>query len=315
MENFFDSMRVQLFLQAAFGISPFIRRGNRVVSSRWINAHSIVILIIFVFVVWTSIIEILKEVSGWTESGSYLWMIIIFFELIFTNTAFPLLIVHSLLWKKQQMDFFNRVFALDESMQQHFRINIQPTHRALFIRTIGMFLICFLYYGIITFFAIVGPLTSSTENKFVTYSLAYQLEQIATGFLSSAVINAALILKSRFQLLQMVQLILLSSDGDIASRKLRLSVWLFNFKELCSLVDLFSQKFGAILIVRFAHDFTLLTSQCYLIFWIIFSVASSNANKWGYVSLVCFWMLQNIVKIGATAIVAQMTINEVCGVY
>lgn len=310
MDNLFDSMRLQLFLQAVCGISPFTRQGNRVVSSRWMNVHSLVILVTFVTAVLTSLSELLNEIPEFLENGGYLWGIIIVFELLFTNTAFPLLIVHSMAWKTKQMAFFNRVFALDEKIQQHFRINLQPTHRALFKRSIGMFLISLVYFGGVTTMAVL-ILQSSNSKIFITYSIAYQLEQATTGLLSTAVINTALILRSRFQLLQMVQPTLLRNDGNIASRKVRLSVWLFNFKELCSLVDLLSQNFGVILIVRFAHDFTLLTSQCYLIFWILFSVASSTPHKWVYVTMVCYWMLQNILKIGATALVAQMTINEV----
>lgn len=310
MDNLFDSMRLQLFLQAACGISPFIRHGNRFVSSRWINVHTLVILLIFVFVVLTSLSDLSTEIPEWSGEGSYLWGIIIVFELLFTNTAFPLLLLHSMFWKKEQMGFYNRIFALDEKFQQHFQVNLQPTHRTLFKRSVGMFLISFVYFGGVLIIALLFY-QSATSRTFVTYSIAYQVEQATTGVLSSAIINTALILKSRFKLLQMVKPTLLSSEGDIASRKLRFSVWLYNFKELCGLVDMLSQNFGSILILRFAHDFTLITSQCYLIFWILFSVDSSNMNKLVYVSVVGYWMLQNIVKIGATTLVTHMTINEV----
>lgn len=311
MNNFFDSQRVQLFLQSFFGTSPFVRRGNRMVSSGWMTIQSSLILITYVVLVTICLSELMSELSGWSINGGYLWVIIVAFELMFTNAAFPLLIIHSLIFKKRQIDFYNRMFDIDEKLQQHFKMDLRPLHRSIHIRNIGTALLCATYFGGITFIMLLTYFKFDLNSKSIAiYSLVYQYEQAATGMLSSAIINTTLILRSRFRLLQIAQPQLLNgNDVTATTRKLRFSVWLSTFKELCGLVDAVSENVGIILIVRVAHDFTLLTSQCYLIFWIY--IDNTGTDKFVLVCLVLYWMLQNVVKIGVTALVNQVTINEV----
>lgn len=311
MNNFFDSQRIPLFLQTFFGMTPFVRRGNRMVASRWMVIQSILILFTYVVLVSICLSELISEVSGWTLDGGYLWGIIVAFELMFTNAAFPLLIIHSLIFKKRQIDFYNRVLDIDDRLQQHFKMNLQPLHRAIHARCIGTALLCFAYFGGVTVVMVMTYIDFELKSKSIAlYSMVYQYEQIATGMLSSAIINTTLILRSRFRLLQKAQPLLLNNeDVSTTTRKLRFSIWLFTFKELCSLVDSISENVGIILIVRVAHDFTLLTSQCYLIFWIY--IDNTDTDKFVLVCLVVYWMLQNVVKIGVTALVNQITINEV----
>lgn len=311
MNNFFDSQRVQIFLQTVFGMTPFVRRGNRMVASGWMITHSCLILITYVILVSICLSELISEISGWSLSGGYLWGIIVAFELMFTNAAFPLLIIHSLIFKKRQMDLYNKVLDIDERLQKHFKMNLKPLHRAIHARNIGTALLCFTYFGAVSVIMATSYLKFNLNSRSIAiYLMVYQFEQVATGILSSANINITLVLRSRFRLLQLAQPLLLKGDNvSITTRKLRFSIWLFTFKELCSLVDAISENVGLILIVRVAHDFTLLTSQCYLIFWVYFY--NRGTDKVIYLCLVLFWMLQNVVKIGVTALVNHVTINEV----
>lgn len=311
MDNFFDSQRVQLFLQTFYGMTPFVRRENRMVASGWMIVYSSLILLTYVILVSICISDLLSELSEWSLNGGYLWVIIVSFELMFTNAAFPLLILHSLVFKKRQMDFYNKILDIDERLQQHFKMNLRPLHKAIQTRNIGTAVLCFAYYGGVSAIMTLAFFKFDSSSKGVAlYSFVYQFEQMATGMLSSSIINTTLILRSRFRLLQLAHPLLLSGkDVSTTTRKLRFSVWLFTFKELCSLVDSISENVGVILIVRVAHDFTLLTSQCYLIFWIY--IDNTGTDKFLYVCLVLYWMLQNLVKIGVTALVNQVTINEV----
>lgn len=311
MNNFFDSQRVQLFLQTLFGMSPFVRRGNQMVVSGLMNIYSILILITYIVLVSICLSELMSEVSGWSLTGGYLWGIIVAFELMFTNAAFPLLIMHSLIFKKRQMEFLNKIFEIDERLQLHFKMHLKPLHRAIHNRNIGTACLCFAYFGGVSVIMTMMYFKFDINSKSIAiYSMVYQFEQAATGMLSSSIINITLVLRSRFRLLQMAHPLLLNgNEVSTTKRKLRFSVWLFTFKELCNLVDSISENVGIILIVRVAHDFTLLTSQCYLIFWIY--IDNSGSDKVVLVILVLYWMLQNVLKIGVTALVNQVTINEV----
>lgn len=199
-----------------------------------------------------------------------------------------------------------------------------PIHADFRRRSWTFLSIGFTYYWAITAIFAFGMYKQNLfEFGIIWYSMAYQAEQQSTGLLFSAMITSLHLVKMRFGELQrlwsqsiLFKLSMQQDGGQITELftteniaiKCDISVWMCIFKELCSLIDLLSETWGVVLIVRMMHDFTLLVSQMYVIYWILTSAQYNLA----FVMIVTFWMLQNVIKIFGIPNAARVMITQVC---
>lgn len=309
MKSLQEALRVQFIIQIYLGQSPFQLKNNKFQRSRSIELYYIICPILYVPFVLYNLFGMLHESNAIFTTEGYLWSLIAAFELIFTNIAFPLLLLHSYLWRLDQINFWNRMIAIDNVLRTQFQIDFHKLYTKIRRRTIVVLAFCFLYYCGIAI-SICNTLKAVDLIRFhtVLFSLCYQTEQCGTGLFTIALINKLLTLRTRFRLLRLSQAGLIAPFNKPSSGQ-PIAVWTKTFKELCGLIDLLSRKIGMLLLLRFAHDFTLLTSQCYLIFW---TINDDDPDEWIYnIGVVSYWMVQNIVKIGAMGWLAHVTANEV----
>ncbi|KAG5673146.1 hypothetical protein PVAND_003216 [Polypedilum vanderplanki] len=81
------------------------------------------------------------------------------------------------------------------------------------------------------------------------------------------------------------------------------------YKQLCSCVDELNRIYGFSLVLHFTHDFTLLTSQIFCMFYVSYYEQWAD-SKLKILALV-LWMILNILKITFICFVCHVTRNEI----
>lgn len=313
--NIYDAYQIQIKLQTASGIYIFSRSGDRVTLSRLSEIYSLTLCAAFISTVilsfYTSLFTFLAHIIG----DSYLWAAIIGFEITFTNIAFPIMLLHSFVYKQKHIDLLNRIADIDTILIDKFQFDLTHVHHRLRRRSWIFLSLGIIYYILISLIVAYGMAAQKLrEFGIYCYVLAYQFEQQSTGLLYSAMASSMFLVRARFSLMLKLWPKMISKEslgkGGTTKVKVDMSRWMGLFKELCLLMDLLSETWGLLLIVRFVHDFALLVSQLYVIYWILMDNTRNN-NSVVYVSVVTFWMLQNILKIVGISVSATLTSEEV----
>lgn len=309
-----EALNFQLFIQRMFCISPFTRRGTQLVSSFQTTLYTYGVLLAYVFVLVTSVW--MMRADGIFErqfSYGYLWAIIGYFEFIFTNTLYIVCVVYVEMNKNHQIQLIHRMCQIDRTFQLHYK-HLPLDYDSLRRRQALVLFLCFLYY-ILVMAHILLVLVRNNLNTIgvVLFVFIYQIEQLCTGLVTVTIVNMLIIIKGRFKLLKSVSTVVFDKDDKLGrnsiATKLKLGQMLGLFKELCELINVINLNAGVVLFFRTAHDFTLATSQCYLMYWIM--TGNFGSARYYIVATLFTWMAQNFVKFGATTFIAHSTIKEV----
>lgn len=308
--NLWDALKPTMFLQRVYCISPFQRVGNLLEPSLISSIHGLIsVILYYALLVYSAclIIENGNVVPFFRKS--YLWAVIGGFEMLFNNAGLIVLMILCALKKNQQLTFLNQIYDIDKIITKEFRMEIR--YNSLYLRNIAAVFLCLIYYTglavLVLYFLNEYGLTSF---GLYVFAFLYQYEQIYSGTMSLTYINYVLLIRERFTILKNIQIQLTNeSAASYESNVLMTSKLFLTYKDLCSLIELVNDNYGIILIIRTAHDFTLTTSQVYLISWVFMD--SAVANKIELVTCITLWMIQNIVKIGLTTLSAELTVKEV----
>lgn len=305
-------MKFPLLVQRIFCISPFIRDGKNLVSSQLLTAYTILVIIGYIVTIALSILQIQSRGFDWLDlSNGYLWIIIVCFELFFTVISFPILLFLCLVSKNKQMQLMTAISKIDDALIDEFDVNFHPVYLKFVISQRMQLFVCSTYFAYI-YYTLRKALASHDLNTlgFHTFAVAYILEQYVSGLMFWSLSNIALILRSKFTLLKQIQEQMYHHPEENATMaKRKLSCLIVIFKDICQIIDMISQNVGSIFVLRMAHDFTLLTSQCYIIFYIL----SKNRTENGIIVVMHMfvWMLQNVLRIGLTSVMMSYTVDEV----
>lgn len=308
--NLWDALKPTMILQRVFCISPFHRVGNLLRPSLISSIYGLVSLILYYAVmVYSAHLIIQNGNIVPLFHKSYLWAVIGGFEMSFNNVGLVVLIVLCEFKKNQQLSFLNQMYEIDEVIMKDFRMEI--CYRNLYLKNIAAVLLCLIYYEGLTAFVLYFLYGYGlTSFGLYIFAFLYQYEQICSGTMSLTYINNVLLVKERFRILKNIQ-IQLTKESTVRneSNVLKISKLFLTYKDLCSLIELVNDNYGIMLIIRIAHDFTLTTSQVYLISFVFMD--SNVTNRIELVTCITLWMIQNIVKIGVTTVSAESTVKEV----
>lgn len=309
----FESIKFPLFLQRIIALSPFIQHGTELLSSWWSTIYSYVFLLSYLVTMLFSLYCLNAQNYEWVErSGGYLWTIIVYFEILFSNIAYTVMLIALERNKNQQIWFLNQIHEWDELCRVEFQIAFTNSYNRLRIRQYIELSLCVLYYGLI--FLIIHIKLYSLDVYSVgviLFTVTYMTEQFSSGLMTWTVFNSVRLLYSKFHLLQEMQQNQFTTvhKHNLSLCKRKQLIIFKAFKKLCNAIDVLSREMGSIVIVRCAHDFTLATSQCYMIYWILLD--NTGDEKYEFVLSVALWMAQNFFKMGGIAMVCHKTINEV----
>lgn len=321
--TYLDAIRVPLYVQRIIGLSPFERRGDRLATSAAITCYAGLYLAAFLATIIASTVLTYTDELAWHETlrHGYLWVIISTFEVMFTLTTYPVLLVFALLTRAVQMDIMMRLDAVDRQLGRVFGVDLTRFYVGFVRRQNAELYAWLLYFGVT--YAILNAVLRTygfDSVGFMLFAFTYQMEQCSTGLLSWTITNTMKVLWSKFVTLRRVQRQLMRADaaGEFAGAagtlqlKRQMAVLMRTFKDLCDVIDRMSESLGALFVLRYAHDFTLVTSQCYLVYWVLTeNAASMGGCTWALLASVLLWMWQNVARIGLTTLWASWTVDEV----
>lgn len=310
--TFWEVIKCPYYLQLIAGISPYVRKGNQLVSTTLVNVYSTLLIVLFVFFVTVSIRLIRDEGFEWLNfNHGYLWIIIVCFELTFTVITFPIMLVYCQFSKREQIWFIIKIEEIDSLLIDEFEVSFNQLYSSFRIRQYVELGGSSLYY-IIIYLVLRSILQfyELTSIGFELFSIVYVWEQAISGLMTFSFMNSSIVLSSKFAMLKQIQQTIETNVCLSASvTKRKLSILMTTFKDVCQIIEMISQQTGVVLILRYSHDFTLLTSQCYMIYFLL----TEYQDEWTMKKLMTFlvWMVQNVVRIGLTSYRMHSTVSEV----
>lgn len=323
--NLFDGLSVTFAVQRFFGVFPLKRQGNEIVNSVFASIYSVASVIMYYCMLALafhvlSIERTTEKVQSVRQSDddfskSYLMIVIAVFEIIFNNVGICVITTFSHIKKNAHILFLRKVSDVDLVIINELKMHIN--YQRMRVTCYTSFMIIFSYY------AIFNSLLFYKLHDFgyLTMGIAflvtlYQFEQSITAITTWTYINYVMLLSRRFGLIRKCQedmvkekKMLLKNGMKFSENVPMLSMLLMTYKELCSCIDVLNDLSGSILILRIAHDFTLTTSQVYLISWIIMD--NYGEDKFELAFAIFLWMFPNLVKMGLTTLLTDITVEEV----
>lgn len=307
--KFLESMKYQIKLQQLVIIAPYHVVKNRVESSTFQTCYIIAMVIGFLLniILATRFIRIEGSDKFQFQNG-YLWGIIGIFELTFANISYPLLIIHTLVNRRHQIEFLNTITDIDETLHEQFGVDTDLVNdyqrwRSYFFIVGSSIYFWSLYY--IVFFHVLPP-SMLSRLGFMMLLTANQLEQSSMGLLTWTLVYYCTIIRLRFGMLETIHMVEIMRSDDVKKRRKLMATWLTVYRDLCRLIEKMNTGWGFVIAWRYSHDFTLLISQLYLMFWIV-DQGGRSSIFW----FVVYWSSQNVLKLLGMGLSADLATRKV----
>lgn len=216
--------------------------------------------------------------------------------------------------RHNQIRFIERVEKIDKYIKTNLQMNVN--YREYQLTSLGFLIIVLVYYNIIfsftSYFLILDLNTLGGYSMFLTYIVSTTLSAIFTyGFICYVVL-----IKDRFQIInrKLGKMVGGPLQSPLRKNKTSLCVEMIKFtkmyKSLCCGIDDINKIYGFSMVLHFAHDFTLLTSQIFGIFYISFG-ADWHDGQIRRIFGLFIWLLPNMLKMTGICLVCHLTRNKV----
>lgn len=284
--NLWDGLAVTFTAQKFFCIFPLKRQGNQIVRSTFATFYSIFSILFYFCSLALSLylltieqttkkLESVRKSDEVTFSKSYLVIVIAVFELVVNNLGILVTVAFSHIKKNSQILFLQKVYDVDLVMMKELKVELN--YNRLRMMCYSAYISIFCYYLALNSFVFYKLHEFQNLTPAVAFmTTLYLFEQSTTAITTWAYVNYVMLIYQRFVIIKKRQedfvqekKMILKSGNKYTENVSLLSTLLMTYKELCSCIDVLNNMSGSILILRIAHDFTLTTSQVYLISWII----------------------------------------------
>lgn len=312
-QNFLSNIQYLLYFQYFHGITPFLYYNNKFITKWFLQFY--IYLTLFSIVV-ASIISFKsfydKQIIEKLFSYGYLWGFLGTFEITLTFVIYAVMIIVCSLTKNSQMKILQKLHDIDELVYKRF--HIRPNYnRERWIIFSGI-LVIWVYYQTISLFVMVGYSNFSlTDFDGYLFSLCYFYEQVSAAVEAHTYNNYVWSICRRFNIIRTIQNKLNSELGNSQKNSNdyveKVAILFEVYKDLVDIIDIMNSTCGQLLILRFAHGFTLTTSQFYLIFTFTFNRYAKN--KFVIIVHIFAWMIQNGMKMILTCFCTDQTITKV----
>ena len=305
--NFYSSQKFSFFVQRGLCLSPFSKKGNQLISTTFNKIYVIVWLSSYIGILTTSFILLYKAGVFSSSSGSFLWAIIIGFEIVFSISSYIVMIIY-VSWKKQKhIAFLHKLYHIDFLLEHEHKFLIN--YSGVFWRSITSLVVCIGYFN---FWFYLTNETVAVSLGYYLFIAMYYLEQYTCSILATGYFNVVLLIKDRFIYIKSIQKSITKNMGSSSQEESKyihnVSMLMLTFKELCDSIDMLNEDMGQIFILRYGHDLTLTVSHMFMIFS---AVVENNEYTVTTITLVVVWMLPNVVKMILPAVASRLAVQEV----
>lgn len=214
-----------------------------------------------------------------------------------------------------QMKFIEKIQKIDESLRYSFNVNIDYWRYK--VTSIVILISVVVYYNIIVtcvvFFYLLDIQSATAIMTFFLYIMLTSTSGIFTyGFVGYVVLIQERLVKVNEKLEEIVRF-----PPEVLEKKYKTKEALCKemlrytkiYKNLCSCVDDLNEIYGSSMVLHFAHDFTLLTTQIFSMFYIGF-YNDPNESLPKILALIV-WLLPNVIKMSFICFSCHMCRNEV----
>lgn len=238
-------------------------------------------------------------------------------EFTFTIISSIYFLFVGLLKRHDQIKFVNKMQKIDDIMKFDFKINIDYA-RYKWV-SLGILIIVLLYYNVcvggVMFFILLKDYFQKIESlmTFIVYIVQSSSSGIFTyGYVGYVILINRRVSRINKKLSDIVRFPPEVLEGRYKSKEaLCTEMMQFTkiYKNFCSCVEDLNEIFGFSMVLHFAHDFTLLTTQIFAIFYIGF-FDFWEPSKYKICALI-IWTLPNVLKMSFICLVCHLTRNEV----
>jgi hypothetical protein len=245
-------------------------------------------------------------------------VLIVYLEFSLTIVCGLYFLINAVIKRYKQMNFIEKLQKVDDTLRRSF--NIIPDYNRFGHVALFFLLIVLIYYNVIVVGIVYYPLRNGLDSInaliiFFVYILQAATSGIFThGFISYVVAIYVRVVRLNGKLEVVVRHppeeleLRYQSKSDLCMEMMRFTKV---YKQLCSCVEDLNRIYGFSLVLHFTHDFTLLTSQIFSMFYV------SYYENWSDSKLTIFglviWMIPNMLKITFICFVCHLTRNKVGG--
>lgn len=235
------------------------------------------------------------------------------FTLTIINATF--FILTALFKRHHQVRFIEKIQKIDDSIRHNFKIKID--YSLFKVISIVALVIVLVYYNAIVsgvmYFFLLDVQSPSAISTFIVYII----QSGTSGIFTYGFVGYVVLIYTRMTMINEKLQDIVRIPPEILEKQYKTKDGLCNemlkytkmYKSLCSLVEDLNDIYGSSMVLHFAHDFTLLTTQIFAMFYIGFFDKSDQSNMKILALLV--WLLPNIIKMSLICFNCHMTRNEV----
>lgn len=216
--------------------------------------------------------------------------------------------------RSNQVKFIEKVQKIDNAIRYNFKMDIDY---ALYTTvTVVILVIVFAYYNIVVTSVLYFVLLRVTSLTGIITFIVYIIQSGTSGIFTYGYVCYVALIRARLTKINKALEAIVRFPPEILEKRYKTKEALCKelmrytkmYKSLCSCVEDLNDIFGTSMVLHFAHDFTLLTTQIFAIFYIGLNPDQNMINK--IVALIV-WLLPNITKMSFICFNCHMTRNEV----
>lgn len=217
--------------------------------------------------------------------------------------------------RRAQMKFIDKIQKIDETIKYGFKIKLNYSMYKNASLVLGS--IVLIYYNVV----VTGVLYSrllviETGSEFATF-LVYIVQSSSSGVFTFGFVGYVILIQTRLmkinEKLQDIVRFPPETLEKVYKTKDALCIEMMRYtkmyKNLCSCVEDLNDIYGSSMVLQFAHDFTLLTTQIFGMFF--FGNFQDPEKSFYQIMALLAWMLPNIIKISFICFTCHTCRNEV----
>lgn len=217
--------------------------------------------------------------------------------------------------RRQQVKFIEKIQKIDDSIRYNFKMKIN--YDSYKLSSIISLLAVWLYYNVVVSVVMYFFLLDLKSLSAITTFAYYVLQSATSGIFTHGFVSYVLLIMFRLTMINERLGEIVRFPPEILEKQYKTKDALCNemlrytkmYKNLCSCVDDLNFIYGSSMVLQFAHDFTLLTTQIFGMFYIGF-FEDPDESLFKILALLV-WTLPNIIKMSFICFTCHMTRNEV----
>lgn len=217
--------------------------------------------------------------------------------------------------RRKQIKFIEKIQKIDNTIRTTFGTKID--YSSYKNSSLAILIAVVVYYNFVVSVVMYKYLLDIQSPSAIATFVVYIIQSASSGIFTFGFVCYVVLIELRLMLINAKLANIVRIPPEILEKQYKnkdvLCMEMMRFtkmyKSLCSCVEDLNQIYGSSMVLHFAHDFTLLTTQIFAMFYIgFFEDPTESLNK---ILALIVWLLPNIIKMSFICFTCHMTRNEV----